>query len=474
MTAARRESRVTCRILSFVNHVPPTTDATAAIDQAFAWGVDVVVAQGNGMDFGPHWLGSGEQFPVRNFANNVRPYVTRCHQHGVPFVLSVGIAGADRHLEACLGALDQVCREEGLALDVAVLSGELSREDLIARVESGPPIRKLARHAELPDPLRREDVEASVRVVAQMGPEPIAAALDLDVAGVVTGRALDVGLYMAPLLRAGIPRAVAAHAGKILECGGLMLDPGDAGMPVYAEVDEEGLTIRSPDPRFRVVARNVAAHCFYERRDPYREENPGGYLDLEHAHYEQLDERAVRASGARWGEALYTVKLEGAAVAGHRALNLCGVRDPRLLAELDGVLDRIRADIARAPRFAGLVAGEDYHLNFTVYGRGALPGPPIDPASVREVAVVIDVVAGEPDLARELCYFAYIGLWIKPYPGRKTSAGNTAQRYTPPVIDVGPTYRWSVWHLMPLEDPCEPFTPEIRRLAREEVHHAHA
>jgi hypothetical protein len=458
---------VSHRILTFVNHVPPTADPLPGIDRAFEWGVDIVIAQGNGMDFGPYWLGSGEQFPVRNLANNVRPYLVRCHEHGVPFVLSVGIAGADVHLEACLGAIDDVCREEGLDIEIAVVSGEIDKQYLKDRLAAGTAVEKLVEHSPVPSPLTAEDVDRCARIVSQMGPEPIAAALETGAAGVVTGRALDVGLFMGPLLRAGIPHSVAAHAGKILECGGLVLSPGDAGMPVYAEVDEDGLVIRSPSDDFRVEARNIAAHCFYERRDPFREENPGGFLDLEHAAYEQLDSHAVRASGAGWGETPYFVKLEGAAPAGHRCMNLSSIRDPRLLAELDGVLERVRRDIVEAPRFSHLGEGVDYHLTFTVYGRGVVPGPPIDPATVPEVGVVIDVVAPTEDLAREICYFAYIGLWIKPYPGRKTSAGNNAQRYTPPIVDMGIAYRWGVWHLLPLDDPCEPFRMDVRQFPLE-------
>jgi len=47
---------VTVRILGFVNHIAPAADIEESIARAFEWGVDVIVAQGTGSDWGPYWL----------------------------------------------------------------------------------------------------------------------------------------------------------------------------------------------------------------------------------------------------------------------------------------------------------------------------------------------------------------------------------------------------------------------------------
>ena len=73
------------RILSFLNHVPATSDPTPMIERAAEWGIDYIVSQGTGKDFGPHFLGSGEQFPVSNFVENIRPYLLAAHRMHVPF-----------------------------------------------------------------------------------------------------------------------------------------------------------------------------------------------------------------------------------------------------------------------------------------------------------------------------------------------------------------------------------------------------
>ncbi len=90
-----------------------------------------------------------------------------------------------------------------------------------------------------------------------------------------------------------------------------------------------------------------------------------------------------------------------------------------------------------------------------------------------EAAVVLDVVADDRQLAEEAAYFGFIRLFIGPYPGRRTTAGNAAAPYMPVVIPVSDVYTFSVYHLLPLDDPLEPFPVTVQRLgARGRVAHA--
>jgi hypothetical protein len=65
------------------------------------------------------------------------------------------------------------------------------------------------------------------------------------------------------------------------------------------------------------------------------------------------------------------------------------------------------------------------------------------------------VVAETQQLADDLAYFAFIRLFVGPYPGRKTTAGNVAVPFMPLVIPTGPVYRFGAYHLVPLERPDE-------------------
>lgn len=447
------------RVLSFVNHVPIKSDPTGAIERALEHGVDYVIAQGTGKDWGPHWLGSGQQFPVTNFVENVRPYMRLCFDRNIRFVLSVGIAGARPQLRECLDGFNAMCAEERISFDIGVVSGDVDHDFLREQLSNGVVARRMDDHPLLSEHLTLEDVDASTYVVAQMGPEPIIRALESGVDGVVAGRSLDVGLFMAPAIRAGASLATAALFGKLLECAGVALDPGDASLPIYGEIDDDdSIVIRSLNDKARCTVQSLAAHSFYERMNPFREENPGGYLDLEDVVYEQLDEESVRVSGARWVPTPYAVKLEGAAPYGFRAINLTAVREPRYIEHLPWVVDRIKEEVRATPRFSSLEEGVDYHLNFTLYGRDAVLGD-AEPCrgQEHEVGVLIDVLAPTQEIARDICYYASISHQIGPYPGRKTTAGNTAQRFTQLVNPVGEAYRWSIWHLLPLDDPCLPF-----------------
>ena len=451
----------------FVNHIAPVPGIEADIARAFEWGVDVVVAQGTGSDWGPYWLGSGEQVSA-NQAANVEPYVRAAVEHGVPFVFSFGIAGATRISTPACEAFDALCLRNGWSLG-------RRRRPLRGRPATScwPPSRAASRSSR-PVPVRRcqprltaDDVHDAERIVALIGPEPVMAALDRGVDGVLTGRALDIGLFMAlPMLR-GIPTAVAAFAGKLLECGGLALEPGDSGRCLWASLDETGLEVRSPSPDARATVRSLVSHTFYERSHPTQEENPGGLLDLADATYVETP-TGIRCEGARWVEAPYTVLMEGARREGFRAVSLLGVREPALLAQARSWADSAEAAVATAPRFADAVRDGRLRVATRIFGLDAVLGAlePNQAVTGHEAGVLVDVVADTEELAKEAAYFAFIRLFIGPYPGRKTTAGNAAAPIMPVVVPVSEVFSFSIYHLLPLADPVAPFPTEVVRFPR--------
>ncbi|NJC71890.1 DUF1446 domain-containing protein [Planosporangium thailandense] len=464
------------RILGFVNHIAPVPDIEDEIRQAFEWGVDVVVAQGTGSDWGPYWLGSGEQVSA-NQAANVEPYVRAALQHGVPFVFSFGIAGADVHLETCLRSFDEMCERNGWSPEVGVVRSEIGKDYLAAAVADGPPVVPCSEGAGH-QPLTLADVADAERVVALIGPEPVQELLGRGVDGVITGRALDIGLFMALPMMRGIPTAVAAHAGKLLECGGLALEPGDSGRSIWASLDETGFEVRSPSKQARASVRSLVSHTFYERAHPTLEENPGGALDLSQATYHETA-TGIRCAGAQWHEAPYTLLLEGARREGFRAVTLLGVREPELLRQARTWTDAAEREVRSAPRFAAHVAAGRLRISTRIFGLDAVLGElePNRAITGHEAGVLVDVVADNEELAREVAYFAFIRLFIGPYPGRKTTAGNAAAPIMPVVIPVSDVYTFSIYHLLPLADPLEPFRLSVERFPRagavkEEAAHA--
>lgn len=216
-----------------------------------------------------------------------------------------------------------------------------------------------------------DDIDASPRVVAQMGPEPFVDAMgaepDFDV--IVGGRAYDPAPYAAwcthqlRLRRQKEnkkdddeidPRVLGGflHMGKIMECGGLCAVPKSPG--ATATVYPDGVfDVRPVAPGSRCTPTSVAAHSLYENTRPDVLRGPGGELRLGAAEYRQLPPRpaadncdddgelakTVRVSGAVFvrpdagsggGRPGYTIKLEAARVVGYRAMTMGSVKDRKL------------------------------------------------------------------------------------------------------------------------------------------------
>src|SRR5256885_827153 len=70
--------------------------------------VDVVCAQGTGMDEGPFRLGSDRALPIG--WSHVAPLLKRLPQMRVPFIMSLGgSAGADVHRDSYIRVISDIC-----------------------------------------------------------------------------------------------------------------------------------------------------------------------------------------------------------------------------------------------------------------------------------------------------------------------------------------------------------------------------
>ena len=120
----------------------------------------------------------------------------------------------------------------------------------------------------------------------------------------ITGRALDIGLFMAlPMLRGHARPRSPRTPGKLLECGGLALEPGDSGRAIWASLDD--VRLRGALPVTTVAApsvRSLVSHTFYERVAPDARGEPGRHPRPRAATYEELETDgrvAVRCEGAQ-------------------------------------------------------------------------------------------------------------------------------------------------------------------------------
>jgi hypothetical protein len=276
-----------------------------------------------------------------------------------------------------------------------------------------------------------------------------------------------VAIYAALPVMEGIPKHVAFHAGKILECGSAAVAQRFYPDCMAAEMDQDGFTIEPPNPDFRCTPQSVAAHTLYENADPFHLVESGGTVDTTVAEYVPISDRAVRVSGAKFIHAAkYTVKIEGASLAGYRSIAVAGIRDPLILRQLDGFLAGLRAVVERKIRDSLKLSTQDYTLQFRVYGSNGSLGQaePCPQVEGHEVGLIIDVVARSQSMAADILPIVWHTGLHHPIPEHEGLISNLAFPFSPPGADMGPVYRFCANHVWELDDPCKPFRMTLENL----------
>lgn len=422
-----------------------TPMSQTSLDRALAHEPDALVADGGTADVGAQYLGTGVHLAPRAWEeHDLRLLLRAALARRIPLIVgSVGGAGTDAAVEAYLAIVRRIAAEEQLPpFRLAGVYSELDRDWLAERARTTT-VAGLGYR----DPLTAETVTRSARVVAMAGIEPIVACLADGADVVIAGRSCDVALFAAlPVLR-GVPTGIAVHLGKTIECGSLAAEPVISREPVIGVARHDDFLVRSCHPDQRCTPASVASFQLYERSDPLRELLPGGYADLSSASFVADSDDTCRVSGSRWVAAdAYEMKLEGAEYVGHRAYVIFGVRDRGSTANIDGIIEQLRARVA--VQFPELAA-EGGHIAFHVYGRDAILGVRETAGRVaHELGVVVDMV--HPDRER----LVHIGSLVKylafraDYPGKHSSGGTGALLAEEVLEAPKPVYRWSIDHLL--------------------------
>lgn len=422
----------------------------SSLDAAVEAGVDLIACDAGSSDPGPYYLGSGEPFVGDAMTlRDLRLLVRAALRAGVPLIIgSAGGAGADVHVDRLLGLLRRVLDELGAEPHVAVLRSECSREDVTEAV-----LRQRVHTFETGTPLTPGTVAESARIVAQIGPESYFPALGEKPDIVVAGRAWDVANIAAIPLMRGHAHGLTYHMGKILECGSLAARPAGGGDLILGRLRDDHFIVEPTSPERACTVASVSAHTFYEKSDPVMLAGPGGTVDLSRTRFEQINPRRVRVSGSTFRPAdRYLLKLEGARLAGHRAITIGGVRDPNFIRNIDtlqqGVLDRIRESQR------GIIDPSQYSVTFHRYGLDGVMGA-WEPNRIpgHEIGLVIDVVGETAEIAEAVCGLARSTILHIPFDGRQATAGNVAFPFSPAEIPAGPVYAFNIYHLMEIDDP---------------------
>jgi hypothetical protein len=151
--------------------------------------------------------------------------------------------------------------------------------------------------------------------------------------------------------------ADAFFCGKAMECASFCGEPFMGKETILGRVDGTGVYLTAMHPDQRCTPASVASHAMYERLNPFREYVPGGYLDMTHCRYEQVDAKTTRVAGQTFVPSATTwIKLEGAGKIAERALFIVGIRDPYTIANLDRAIGWAKTARARRLPGAGVVS----------------------------------------------------------------------------------------------------------------------
>ncbi|MFO1024482.1 MAG: acyclic terpene utilization AtuA family protein [Acetobacteraceae bacterium] len=428
----------------------------ASLQAGMAREPHVIGVDGGSVDPGPHYLGSGKPFCSSiAIRRDLRLMLNAAVRAGIPVVVGTsGGAGGAPHLALVAQMAREIAREDGLHFKMALIEAEQDKASVKRRIAAGR-VKPLVHQPALTNAV----VDRAERIVGMMGPEPFITALDNGAQVVLAGRASDPASWAAAATRAQLPPAPAWYAGKMLECGATPSIPKGHDC-LFVTVREDHVECEPLNPARRCTPLSIANHSLHENSSPIHHIEPGGMLDTSDCRFDAVSDRAVRISGMRWTPAdQYTVKLEGVELAGYRAICVCGTRDPLLIGRLDSFIESVRGEVAT--KAAAFGADPDtYQLGIRIYGRDGVMAErePSRGQLSHELGFVIEVVSKQSqEMASAVLGMARTNMLHTDFPGRLCREGNMAFPFSPSDIEVGPVYRFSIYHVAELDDPSEPF-----------------
>ncbi len=249
---------------------------------------------------------------------------------------------------------------------------------------------------------------------AYLGAEPMAQALTAGADVVITGRASDPALFLAPMIHAfGWAMddwdllGQGTVAGHLLECagqitGGYFADPGYKDIPDLArlgfpigEVGEDGSLVitKVEGSGGAVTAQTCKEQLLYEVHDPKRYIQPDVVADFSQVRVEEIGSDRVRVSGGRGTKRTDTLKVSVGYVDSFIGEGQISYAGPGALARGRLALEIVRERL----KLTGVAASE---LRFELVGVDSLHGSQVS-AQANEPYEVRVRVAGRTETLRE-------------------------------------------------------------------------
>jgi hypothetical protein len=323
-----------------------------------------------------------------------------CASKGIKIVTNMGAANPLAAARKTAG----IARSMGLSLKVAAVMGD---DVLAACRQSDLPIMEF-------DGTISQLGNRLISANAYLGAGPMAEALDGGADVVITGRASDPALFLAPLIHAFGWRmddwnllGKGIVAGHLLECagqvtGGYFADPqfkdvenlARLGFPI-GEVGEDGSLVitKVEGSGGAVTAQTCKEQLLYEVHDPVRYLQPDVTADFSQVTIEEVGKDRVRISGGRGSERPATLKVSVGYVDSFIGEGQMSYAGPGALARGRLALEIVRERL----KLTGVATNE---LRFDLIGVDALHGTQVS-AHANEPYEVRVRVTGRTDNLRE-------------------------------------------------------------------------
>lgn len=430
----------------------------AALARGVAMKPDLIAIDGGSTDSGPSYLGRGVSKYARSSTKKEwKGLIEAARTAGCPLVIgTAGTCGTDSTVDWLVDITRECLQELGLSARIATLKCEQPVEAMVSAFNAG-------RISSLPaaPQVGADDIAHCTHIVALAGAEQITEALNTGAEIIIAGRTTDTAIIAALPLAKGADSGAAWHGAKIGECGALCATNPQSGV-LMVEFDAHGFTVHPLADGARATPHTVLAHMLYENSDPFILHEPGGHLDVTAARYEALDETRVRVKGSAWHVAdTYTVKLEGARIAGYQTVLMATLRDRHYVKHAQAWIDDIL--IKHAAKVADRMGLErdDYTCELRLTGVNATLGDLEQQTTTpNEIGVLCIITAEDQQIANE------IGKLMNPYllhhPLTKEEEQPTFSfPFSPAEIDRGAAYEFCLHHTLSLDTPMEVFRLEV-------------
>ena len=331
----------------------------------------------------------------------MRAVLPLCASKGIKIVTNMGAANP----EAAARRTAEIAKSLGLAsLKIAAIVGD----DVLDACKDGDlPIMEF-------DGTIRQLGNRLLSANAYLGAEPMAEALTSGADIVITGRASDPALFLAPMIHAfGWAMddwnllGQGTVAGHLLECagqitGGYFADPGYKDVPDLArlgfpigEVGEDGSLVitKVSGSGGAVTAQTCKEQLLYEVHDPRQYFQPDVVADFSEVTVEEIGPDRVRVSGGRGNKRTDTLKVSVGYVDSYIGEGQISYAGPGALARGRLALEIVRERL----KLTGVAASE---LRFELVGVDSLHGAEVS-ARANEPYEVRVRVSGRTENLRE-------------------------------------------------------------------------